>query len=389
VQAFELCIPTRIIFGEGTVNNLGDVVKQFGSNAFLVTYDKSFMKKIGIYQKVLNSLNNAGIKVTEHFGVKSNPSIEDARKAIKVVKKSKPDVIIAVGGGSVIDEAKAIGIGACSKDDIWDLVTGKAEIKASLPVVTVVTIPATSSEMNATCVMTNEKLKRKEGFGNPLMYPKVSILDPQLTYTIPLKQTAYSATDIISHIFEGYLAHNDSFVPMQNRYCENIIKTTIECMNKLLKNPKDAQSRAMIMWTATYSWNGFYVCGLGRFDNPIHILGHSFSAFYELPHGAAMSITILATMRYHLNEKKSRYAQLARQVFEVCEEDDLKAAKQGIKLLEKWFKKIGTPTNFKEANMPENELAKLADDALLTAKMWGLEDLWNKERALDMLKLCI
>lgn len=387
MQAFEFCIPTKIIFGEGSASRLGEVIKNYGRKVFLLTYEKKLMEQIGIYQLVTSSLYEAD--VVEYFGVKSNPTIEHARKAIDIVKKEKPDVIVAVGGGSVIDEAKAISVGACSDADIWEMATGKSEIKAALPLVAVVTIPATSSEMNPTSVMSNDEFRRKEAFGNPCMYPKISILDPKLTYSIPVRQTAYSAADIISHLLEGYLTHNDPFVPMQNRYCESLIKTVIECMDILLDDPKNAQARAMMMWTATYSWNGFYVCGIGGYDLPIHILGHSLSGFYDLPHGAAMSITILATMRYHLNERKDRYARLAREVFGAAEKDNLDAAQKGIELLESWFKKIKTPTNFAEANMPSNEIDKLAEDAVLTAKMWGMESLWPKTRAMEMLELCI
>lgn len=388
MQAFELYIPTKIIFGEGRIFEVGEFAKEHG-NKLLLVYGMGSIKKNGVYDKVVKSLNNANINFVEYPGVKSNPILAHTYKGIEIAKEEKVDLILAVGGGSVMDEAKAISIGACSDSDVWDLVTGKAEIKASLPIITAATIPATSSEMNATSVLTNEKLHRKEGFTNSCMYPKLSILDPELTYSIPLNQTAYSAADIISHILEGYLTHNDKFVPMQNRYCENIIKTVIECMDILLKNSEDGQARAMMMWAATYTWNGFYVSGIGKIDIPIHILGHSLSAFYDISHGAAMSITILATMKYHLNERKERYAQLARSVFGVYEENDLKAAKQGIDILEEWFKKIGTPTNFEEANIPKDEIDILADDAMVTAKMWGLEDLWNKERAINMFKLCI
>ena len=337
----------------------------------------------------MDSIKKAGVSAVEFYGVKSNPTVAHARQAIEIVKKEKPDVILAVGGGSVMDEAKAISVAALSDADVWEIAQGKVETKKSIPLVCVVTIPATSSEMNCVSVMSNDDLKRKEGFYNPLMYPKVSILDPELTYSIPVKQTAYSAADIISHLFEGYLTHTDSFVPMQNRYCEGMVKTVMDCMDILLDDPKNAQARSMMMWTATYSWNGFYVCGLGPIDNPIHVLGHSFSAFYDLPHGAAMSITILATLRYHLHDKTERFARMAREIFGVSETDDLKAAQQGIDLLEQWFRKIGTPVNFSEAGMPTDELEKLADDALVSAEMWGLSDFWTKQRAMDMLKLCI
>lgn len=380
---FELCLPTKVIFGDDAVQKTGDIAAEFGKKAFVLTYDKKLMQSIGIYSKVIGPLKEKGIEIVEFFGVKSNPTIEHTREAIRLVKKEKPDVLIAVGGGSVMDEAKAIGVGAEYGGDVWDLCSGAAPIEKSIPLIAVVTIPATSSEMNCVSVMSNDEIKRKDGFASPVMYPKVAILDPSLTYTIPVKQTAYSAADIISHAFEGYLTHN-TYAPFQDRYCESVVKTIMECMDRILENPSDADARSAMMWTATYTWNGFYVSGLGPIDNPIHILGHSLSAFYDLPHGAAMSITILAYMKCDIEQRKERFARFAREVFGVTEKDDLKAAKEGIDRLEAWFKKIGTPTNFKEAGMPTDEVDALAADAVVTANAWGLGDLWSKERAVKM-----
>ena len=381
---FQLQLPTKVIFGAGSISRLGEIAKEFGGKAFILTYDRELMEEIGIWQKITGALNGAGIEFVPFFGVKSNPTIEHTREAIGKIKESKPDVIIAVGGGSVIDEAKTIGIGALYDGDAWDLCSGSAPITASLPVIAVVTIPATSSEMNCTSVMSNDALRRKDGFANPVMYPKIALLDPELTYPIPVRQTAYSAADIISHAFEAYLTHTKEWAPFQNRYAEGVVKTIIECMDRLLENPGDADARAMMMWTATYTWNGFFVCGLGGFDNPIHILGHSLSAFYDLPHGAAMSITIPAYMKSDIEPRKERFARCAREIFGVENSDDLAAAQEGIDLLVQWFRKIGTPTTFAEAKIPDNELVALAKDAVQTANSWGLGDLWTEERALAM-----
>ena len=386
---FQLQLPTKVIFGAGSVSRLGEITKEFGRRAFVITYDQALMEDIGIWQKITASLCESDIDFVSFFGVKSNPTIEHTREAINKIRENKPDVIIAVGGGSVIDEAKTIGIGVMYDGDVWDLCAGVAPITASLPVIAVVTIPATSSEMNCTSVMSNDALRRKDGFASPFMYPKIALLDPELTYTIPVKQTAYSAADIISHAFEAYLPHTNEWAPFQNRYAEGVVKTIIECMDRLLENPGDTDARAMMMWTATYTWNGFFVCGLGRFDNPIHILGHSLSAFYDLPHGASMSITIPAYMKSDIEPRKKRFAGCAREIFGVEKSDDLAAAKEGIDLLVQWFKKIGTPTTFAEAKIPANELDALAKDAVQTANAWGLGDLWTEERALAMFEMAL
>lgn len=291
-----------------------------------MTYDEDFVKKVGFFDKVADSCKEAGVELLYHFGVKSNPTAEHAAPAIALCKKEKPDVIIALGGGSAMDEAKFIGVGALYDGDPWDFPLGKAVIEKTIPVITVVTIPATSSELNGTAVITNEALGRKDGFVNPVMKPVVSILDPELTYTIPIKQTAYSAADIVSHLLEHYLGHTLPFAPYQDHFCQGGIRSIMDCMDRLLKDPQDPEARGLMMWQAAFAWNGFYDCGMGLPNSNIHILGHSLSNFYDTPHGAAMSVTILATMRYYLKERAKKYADFAREVFKIEEKDDRKAA---------------------------------------------------------------
>ena len=386
---FEFNMPTNAVFGEGAVSKVGTVAAGFGKKALLLTYDETFVKQVGFLQKVENSCNDAGVTLVSCFGVKSNPTVEHALGVLETIKKEKPEVIIALGGGSVIDEAKFVGAAIKYNGDPWDLASGKAPITDTLPIIAVVTIPATSSELNGTSVMSYEKIQRKDGFANPVMRPKVAILDPELTYSIPVKQTAYSAADIISHLLEAYFGHSLEWAPFQDRYCQGGIRTIIDCMDRIMEDPADKEARAQMMWTASFAWNGFYNCGLGGTDSTIHILGHSLSNFYDTPHGASMSVTILATMRYFLKTKTRKFAEFAREVFKVEESDDLAAAKAGILALEAWFKKIGTPTSLAEAGIPAEGIAKMAPDALVTSQAWGYGDLYNLEKINDMFKLCL
>jgi len=388
MYGFEFDMPTRVVFGEGVVAKVGGIAAGFGKKALLVTYDEDFVKKVGFYQKVAESCKAAGVTLVSAFGVKSNPTVEHAAGVIALAKKEKPDVIIALGGGSAIDEAKFIGIAAGYGGDPWDFATGKAPITTTLPVIAVVTIPATSSELNGTSVMSYEKIQRKDGFANPVMRPKYAVLDPELTYTIPVKQTAYSAADIVSHLLESYLGHGLDWAPFQDHYCQGGIRTIIECMDRILADPKDKEARAQMMWTASYAWNGFYPCGLGPADATIHVLGHSLSNFYDTPHGAAMSVTIPATMRWLLTTKTKRLAGIAREVFAVREADDMAAARAGIAAIVAWFKKIGTPTTLAEAGIPADAIAKLAPDALTTAQAWGLGELYTLDTCVKMFELC-
>jgi len=385
---FEYYIPTKVVFGEGEVAKTGELAAGFGKKAVLVSYDEEFIKSIGVLDKAMKPLADAGVEVVTHFGVKSNPTIEFVREGVEKCNEFNPDVIIALGGGSVMDTVKAMAVSVGSKADAWDLASGKAEMTACVPIMTIVTIPATSSEMNPTSVINNDSIRRKEGFANPLMFPSISILDPELTYSIPVLQTAISAADIVSHLMEGYINHNDPWAPMQDRFAQGMIKTIMDCMDKLLVDPKDKQARATMMWAAAFAWNGFYVCGVGGFEASIHMLGHSFSAFYDVPHGSAMSVSIPGVMKYHLDDRIEKYSVFAQEVFGIDGDISKDTAQKGIDALVAWFKKIGVPTTFAEAGMPTDEFDAMADDVLITAANWGIES-YDKQMVLDLLQACV
>lgn len=389
MYSFEFSMPTKVIFGSGSVSKVGKEASLYGKKALLVTYDQAFIQQMGFLDCIIKSCQQGGLTLFTHFGVKSNPTLEHAKEGIALVKKEDIDVLIAVGGGSVIDEAKFIGIAKDYDGDPWDFTTGKAPIQKSLPLVAVVTIPATSSELNGTSVMSSLEHQRKNGFASPIMRPKTAILDPDLTISIPVKQTAYSAADIISHLLEHYFGHSLPWAPFQDHYCQGSIRTIIECMDRILINPADLEARSQMMWCASYAWNGFYDCGLGACNSNIHILGHSLSNFYDTPHGAAMSITILATMRFFLHQNTKKYANFAREVFAVQESDDLAAAQAGINALQNWFVKIGTPVTLEQAGITdEDAIEKMAADALETAISWGEGDNYFIQKCREMFQLC-
>ena len=386
---FEFSMPTKVIFGAGEVKTIGAEAAGFGRKAMLITFKEDSVKRTGILQKVEESCAEAGVSLHMHFGVKTNPTVEHALTAIETAKKEQPDVIIALGGGSAMDEAKFIGISARYDGFCWDLAEGKSPITDTIPVIAVVTVSATSSELNGTSVMSYEAGRRKLGFVSPIMRPKTAILDPELTYTLPIKQTAYSAADIISHLVEAYFGHTLEWAPFQEHYCQAGIRTIMECMDRLLVDPRDPEARAQMMWCASNAWNGFYPCGLGPCDATIHVLGHSISNFYDTPHGAAMSITIPAAMKYFMNTKTKKFAGFAREVFKINEADDKKAAQAGLDHICAWFRKIGVPTTLAEAGVTDpGAIAKMVPDALLTAEAWGLSDLYSTQSITEMFELC-
>jgi alcohol dehydrogenase YqhD (iron-dependent ADH family) len=375
MYSFEFEQPTKVIFGTGKISETGKEAASFGTKALLVSFEESLVKELGFYDKVKKSCDEAGVELIEFFGVKSNPSAEHAAKGITLAKEHKPDVIIALGGGSVMDSSKYISIGALYDGDPWDFPSGKAEAKGSIPVITVVTISATSTEMNDASVMTNETLRQKDGFRSWYMRPKITILDPELTYSIPMNQTAWSAADIISHLLEHYLGHQLEFAPYQDYFCQGGIRSIMDCMDRLLKDPKDPDARAIMMWQAAFAWSNYYDCGFGLPNSIIHILGHPLSNFYDIPHGAAMSVTIIGSMRYYQLERAKKYAGFARGVFGVTEKDDNIAAAAGIAALDAFFRKIGTPTTLEDAGITDPDaINKMAPDAVRISEAWGEKD---------------
>jgi alcohol dehydrogenase YqhD (iron-dependent ADH family) len=387
MKNFELCIPTKIVFGKGRVSEIGSYAKDYGKKLLLV-YGKDSIKKSGIYETVIKSLSDEGLTVFEHPGVKSNPLLSHTKEGISIAKSKKVDFILGVGGGSVIDEAKAIAAGALYDGDVWDFYKGTAKIKSALPVLSVLTIPATASEMNGGTVITNEETIQKYGFIDDHLLPKVSILDPTVTYTIPADYTAYSAVDAIAHLIEGYFTHNQVPHPIQDRYVEGLVKTIMESAEVILKNPSDYEARATLMWAASLAWNGLSTAGVEDSSYPNHMFAHILGAQYDIAHGAALSIIIPAWMKYKYKGNISQFAGFAETIFGIKEKNPETAAIKGIEQLKSWFKKIGSPVSFKDAKLPEGELEKLAGEIIDLSKIWGITG-YTKQVILDILNLCL
>ncbi|MHB1275768.1 MAG: iron-containing alcohol dehydrogenase [Candidatus Humimicrobiaceae bacterium] len=385
---FEFYIPTKIVFGVGTLNTVGANVGLYGEKALLASYDKELLQNIGIYEKITGSLKSAGVEIVEFYGIKSNPVISHVNKGADLAKKEKVDVILAVGGGSVIDECKVISAAALYDGNAWDFFSGAAEVRETIPLVTVLTIPATSSEMNSGAVITNEETKHKSGFFNPAFFPKVSILDPSVTYSLSQKLTAFAAADIMSHLLEGYLTHKEEWVPIQDGLMETLMKAVIKSTDRIEIDPKDQDARATMMWAGSLAWNGLPVAGVGAIGYPMHMFEHTLSAIYDIHHGAGMAVIMPGWMKYDCSLNNKRYILFARNVFGIKEKDDSKAAEAGIEAFRKWLIEKGAPVSFKSANLPAVGLDKLADDVIITAQAWGMEDWYSKETIIEIFKRC-
>ncbi len=373
MQNFIFENPTRIIFGKGTISRIGREVKRFGSKVLLV-YGQGSIKKNGVYDQVVASLREADISIVELPGVKSNPVLSLALEGIELARKEQVDTILAVGGGSVIDTAKTVAAGVKAEHDVWDFFTYKKAIKDALPILTVLTLSASASEMNSAAVITNEKGARKFSIRSPFIQPKMSILDPTVLYTLSPEYSAYSAVDAITHALEGYFNNSEPDSLLQDRLVEAFIKTIIENTEIILKNPTDYNARANMMWSATLAFNGLTTAGMGSVSYPAHMIEHSLSALYDIAHGAGLSIVLPGWMNYSLEKNPSKFARLASEIFDVKEINDKEAATEGVRLLKSWFAGIGSPTSLRDGNIPESDIEKIAENAVELAQVWGLKE---------------
>lgn len=375
---FSLQIPTRTEFGRNIIGTVGTEVRAFGKKALLL-YGRNSIKQHGIYETITDSLAGEGVDWVEHPGVSPNPKLSHAFKGSQLAKQHNVDVILAVGGGSVIDEAKAIALGyyTSSQEELWGFYTRDAVPSCALPIVAVMTMPATSSENNSASVITHDETKEKFSVKSTLIAPRVSILDPEVTLSIPLVQTAYACTDIMSHLSEGYFTHHDSFSPVQEEYALGMIKAVVMSMRALMKDPKDIASRSAFMWAASLGWNGLGAAGWQGAQIPCHTLEHPISGLYEIPHGAGLSITTLAFLNMRKDLISQRIITFGRRVFDLDEGCD---AGDVIEHLKQWYEKIGTPVSFRdwdESLQPDVDL--LIKEAQKLDHIWNASDLSVEE----------
>ncbi|MBN2614248.1 MAG: iron-containing alcohol dehydrogenase [Bacteroidales bacterium] len=334
VENFVAYNPTRLHFGENVVETLGEVVKQYGTNVLLV-YGKGSVKKYGYYDKVISQLNQAGLKVYEYEGIKPNPIIEDVRKATALGKEKNIDVIVALGGGSVVDSSKIIGLGIANDVDPWEFMTWSVMPEKNIPLVAVLTLAATGTEMNGAAVVQNHETGQKLGFVHPLNYPKDSFLDPSFTTSVPADYTAYGIVDLIAHALEAFYGAGEPSVI--DRITMDIVKDAMEWGPKLMNDLSNVELRANIMLDATLALNGLTSYGKKNGDWGVHGLGHELSLLYDLAHGATLSMAYPAWLRLQKDRIPERIQKMGRLLFGTEDVDD------AINQLEAFFEKIGSP----------------------------------------------
>jgi len=362
MENFTFQNPTKIIFGKGTESETGRETARFARKV-LLHYGGGSIKKSGLYDRVRASLKEAGVEVVELGGVKPNPRLSLVQEGIKICRENAVELILAVGGGSVIDSAKGIAIGVPYQGDVWDFYLKKVPVKESLPVGVVLTIPAAGSEASNGSVLTNEKGMYKKDAGGECMRPKFSIMNPELTFTLPPYQTACGAADIMAHVMERYFTRVPS-VDFTDRLCEATLRTIIDNVPVALAQPNDYAARAEIMWASTVAHND--LLGTGRVgDWASHMIEHEISGIYDVAHGAGLAVVFPAWMKHVYTNDISRFARFASRVLDAEPRFDWpeRTALEGIGKLKSFFRDIGLPTSFKELGVPGDRLEEMAKKA--------------------------
>ncbi|MCX7697166.1 MAG: iron-containing alcohol dehydrogenase [Bacteroidales bacterium] len=333
---------TKLYFGKDAHQNLKKILPQYGKK-YLLLRGKSSVEKNGILEKILIELQESSCEWIDYSGIKSNPSINEVRQAIKIGRKEKVDAILAVGGGSVIDSAKAVAAAFEYEGDPWDLFTGKYVPVRALPIIVVLTLAATGSEMNCFSVVQNEEEGIKTSFKNSAVYPKVSILNPEFTFSVPRNYTAYGLSDIVAHALEAWFGVGDS--PLMDKLIIDIIQEIQTIGPDLLENLHNYELRARAMFTATIALNQLTLLGRKYGDWGVHSIGHVFSLLYDLPHGATLSLVYPAWLNWVYNKDPERVQQLSNNLFNV-------QSKKGIiEYFKSLFRCIESPVTFEEANI--------------------------------------
>lgn len=362
MQDFEFYTPTRMIFGKDTQKQVGKIVKEYGFKKVLVHFGGASAKKSGLLDQVTDALKAEGIDYVMLGGVQANPTLAMAKEGIALCQREGVDLVLAVGGGSVIDSSKCIADGVGNPDtDVWNFFLGQGAPKKALPVGVILTLSASGSEMSASCVITNEEQGLKRGFNSVTHRPLFSILNPELTYTVSKFQTGCGTVDIMMHTLERYFGLGQD-TPLTDRIAEGLLKTVIEAGRTADKEPENYEARASLMWAGSLSHNN--LTGLGRnFFMQVHQLEHELSGMYpRIAHGAGLSALWPSWARYVCDGNVNRFAQYAVNVWnlDMNFEDPMKTALAGIQATEDFFKSIGMPTSLKELDVEPEKIEEMA-----------------------------
>lgn len=371
MQNFNYCTPTRLIFGEGVIKDLPEVMSHYGKK-ILLTYGGGSIKKIGLYDKVLELLK--GYEIYELPNIMPNPKYDPSvLDGVKMCKQHNIEVILSVGGGSVLDCSKAIAGGAKYNGEPWDLITYKAETKDALPIVDIITLAATGSEYDAGGVISRTETNDKTCYSDPHLYPEVSFLDPTYTFTVSKKQTSAGIADAMNHIFEQYFCEDSTI--LNDGFMEAGLKSLMINGRKCLDNPEDYNARAEMMLVCTYGCNDIYSLGNSQSGWPCHGMEHALSAYYDITHGEGLAIITPRWMKHILSEKTvDRFVKYGINVFGIDSNlDKMEIANKAIEETYKFYESINIPMHLKDVGIDESRIETMAKHV---ADNEGLENAW-------------
>lgn len=366
MKNFEFYNPAKIIFGKGVIKRLGQQIRLLGANRVLLVAGGGSIKKNGVYEAVTNSLKNEGLAWSELWGIKPNPRLDKVLEGAEICKKENIDFILAVGGGSVIDTGKGIGVAATNDRNVWDYYMGVSnDIRHCLPIGVVLTIPAAGSETSYASVITNTDGNFKRGIHNNIIIPKFAMIDPEVSYSLSPYQMACGASDILAHLMERYFTNVDH-VELTDRMIEGACQTIIHNALKAAEHPSDYNARAEIMITGTIAHNNILDSGrIGDWGS--HNVEHELSGSYDIAHGAGLSIIFPAWMKYVWKVNPAKFLQFGERVWGVtpdAENPDLSISIM-IGRLESWYKRLGLPTRLSEAGIDNSGFEMMAERALV------------------------
>ena len=358
MQNFDYMTPTRLIFGKEAIEKLPAVMNAFGKRV-LLTYGGGSIKKLGLYDKVISMLSD--YEIFELPGIQPNPKYDPSvLEGVRICKEKQVDVILAVGGGSVLDCSKAIAAGACYEGDPWDLITYKVKAKAALPIVDILTLAATGSEYDCGGVISRTETNDKIGYMDPLLFPVCSILDPQYTFTVSKKQTAAGCADAMNHTIEQYFAADTTL--LNDGFCESMLKSLMVNTRKCLDNPEDYTARAEMMLCCTYGCNGILSLGNSHSGWPCHGIEHALSAYYDITHGEGLAIITPRWMRHILNERTiDRFVKYGVNVFGIDPSlPKQEIAEKAIDETYRFFESINIPMHLREVGIDDSRIDEMA-----------------------------
>lgn len=362
---FVFHIPTEILFGKAMKKDFAKRVKALGNKALLVTGGGS-VKRLGIFDTIVEALYAAGVETVECAGISPNPRLEEAKRGIATAKEENVDVILPIGGGSTIDCAKLIAAGSKTEGDPWDIVLGKVDVKEALPIAVVLTVAATGSEMDPDSVISNPKTKQKLGWASNKVLPRVSYLNPTFTYSVNAWHTAAGTADIMSHTMENYFSVDDSAF-LQDSMAEAILRTCIKYGPIALEEPENEEARANLMWANSWAINGLLCTGKTQ-SWSVHAMEHELSAYYDITHGVGLAILTPHWLRHLMNDQTMpRLARFAERVFDIHKDSLEEQAEAGIQALSDFFRSLHIPMTLHEVGIDEEHLTEMAEHSVSRA----------------------